>query len=220
MIETKFGLPSKEQQSVDTLQTKIDKTQSTFNLDIPSSFSKEYEFGNIYGKLTSELSNLRNEINNMKTDREQKGFGKGKMVRNYNHIHTDTFGEQDEQLHVYSRKHREMKHESTDYDNDSLYNQIKTDAVENNFRAALASDSEEEDMNYNFLGTDEIKQDLNYLYTCSENQSPNQNAGYKRISYRESDKKNALVDVGNTMNSDRNYGASENTGKIAHLIGC
>jgi hypothetical protein len=31
--------------------------------------SKDHNFGNIYGKLSSELSNLRNEINNMKSDR-------------------------------------------------------------------------------------------------------------------------------------------------------
>ena len=147
MTDPKFTPSSQmiDQQSVD-IHTKGEKTQSTYNLDLPSSIHQEYEYGNIYGKLTSELYNLRSEINNMKSDRATSHASKGKIVRQ--HQHTETFGEHDEHMYIQARKQNQFRQESTDYDNDSVYNQIETQAVENNFKAALASYTEDEMSNF------------------------------------------------------------------------
>ena len=194
---TKYNEFDKNRFSLDT-QSRVEKTQSTYNQEMPSAVGKDYEIGSIYGKLTSELSNLRSEINNMKS--EQKSKGKGKIVRNQ--INQERFQEVDEHLFGYARKNNKFDDMFNEYENDSLIDRIKSEAVEHDFKVALASDTEDEASQYHGYNT---KNEADFDYGRSENQSPNQNVYYNTNSYREGNDRHVLSDIKNTVSSDRNY---------------
>lgn len=83
MLEAKFGVGKLLINNQPEYEhSAADKTESTCYLDAHGEV-KDQEFGNIYGKLSSDLMNLRSEINNLKSERTNIDTSRNdKVLRN------------------------------------------------------------------------------------------------------------------------------------------
>jgi len=189
---------------------KQEKTDDTYCIE-SKNYDNDFEYDNIYGKLSSELTNLRNEINNLKSERgssnstkkENLNRNKSRGVleytesQNFKTYYKKNFNNATQEVLSQRKENRNPTQKGLKFKvHDSNFSEIdKLNALEqrlndqNVLDEALNADSESEIMSYRQSEFENINNEIDPQYFGqSENQSPNQESYRQQISAREHNK--------------------------------
>ncbi|CAI2386827.1 unnamed protein product [Moneuplotes crassus] len=169
--------------------------------------SNDMEYENIYGKLTSELTNLRNDINNLKSDKESLSSSKKAPVpsvayetlnfqenKNYNAYYKKSFNNKPRQVLSTKklnddpqRNIQRIKSIDSNFSDLERLNALEKHLNDQNgLDEALRSETESQDISYRQSDIENFTSEIDPQYLLqSENQSPNQESYKNQQSARE-----------------------------------
>lgn len=226
-LEAKYGLNNKSAlDDFDDSKSKLEnKTESTYYID-SQNLGKDSGFGNIYGKLSSELSNLRNEINNLKSERSH---GEANKKAAFGHSRKMNGSASDQYYDLNVRKNKaeykqQLSHEAmmnlrhsnygSNYSEIDKLNDLERKLDQRQNFVIASHDDSDDMMSYNESETENVRSETKYnFYSHSENQSPNQES-YRPHQVKKSSKDNVFWNIANTLNIDPSGKPVDNLKKL------
>ena len=220
-MEVRYGIKDSQLQYEYMQERSLERTDSTFGFD-NKSISKDQYVPGYYDKLSSDLCNLRNEINNLKSERTNGDTSRRQMEsdRNYKQNVYQKYNNDNLDKYLFEKKNKKQERKvlvEKQPKKDSISSHVKISNYDSNFsemdklneleqqlseKGRFTQDQEwDSDAESYRHDLDPIDSEIDQqCFSHSENQSPNQETYARQISQRAKGK--VLWNIANNMDAN------------------